>query len=91
MTIQEIKDAIGRFEREMLIGEITVIQPEPPKDYKTIANWNLPAKEQFFTYTVQPDRNRDPSQEFLVTEALRFKYGYWLFINGELYWFTPFY
>jgi len=91
MTVQEIKDAIGRFDRERLIGEITVIQPEPPKDYKTIANWNLPAKEQFFTYTVQPDRNRDPSQEFLVTEALRFKYGYWLFINGELYWFTPFY
>src|SRR6184192_1748241 len=91
MKVAEIKSAIERFQRERLIGEITVYQPEPPKDYKQIANWDLPAKDQYFQYTVQPHRNHDPSQEFLVTEAFRFKYGYWLFINGDLYWFTPFY
>lgn len=91
MKVAEIKASIERFERERIIGEITVYQPEPPKDYKQIVNWDLPAKDQYFQYTVQPHRNHDPSQEFLVTEAFRFKYGYWLFINGELYWFTPFY
>lgn len=91
MKVAEIKEAVARFERQRLIGEIDVFQPEPPKDYKLISNWDLPAKDQYFTYTEQPHRNQEPSQEFLLTEASRFKDGYWLFINGELFWFTPFY
>lgn len=91
MKVSEIKLAIERFERERVIGEITVYLPNPPKDYKKIANWNKEAKDQYFTYTPQPHRNQDPTEEFILQEAERFKNGYWLFINGDLYWFTPFY
>lgn len=91
MNVTEIKLAISNFERERLIGEITVYLPEPPKDYKQIANWNLKQADQKFQYTLQPHRNEQPSEDFLIQEATRFKEGYWLFINGELYWFTPFY
>lgn len=91
MKVAEIKEAIDRFERERLIGEITVYQPEPPKNYKEIANWDLPKEQQKFQYTEQPYRNQQPTEAFLIQEGTRFKLGYWLFINGELYWFTPFY
>lgn len=91
MKVAEIKEAIDRFERERLIGEITVYQPESPKNYKEIANWDLPKELQKFQYTEQPYRNQQPTEAFLIQEGTRFKLGYWLFINGELYWFTPFY
>lgn len=91
MKVAEIKQSIARFERERLIGEITVYLPEPPRDYKEIANWDLPEKEQKFIYTAQPHRNAEPTEAFIRQEISRFKYGYWLFIKGELYWFTPFY
>lgn len=91
MSVADLKQAIIEFERERQIGEITVYLPEPPKDYKQIANWNLPKEKQKFQYTPQPHRNQDPTEEFLKTEAERFKNGYWLFINGQLFWFTPFY
>ncbi len=91
MKVSEIKSAIQSFKRERLIGEITVYIPEPPKDYKEIANWDLDAKKQKFHYTTQPNRVDNPSSEFLLQETNRFKNGYWLFINGNLFWFTPFY
>ena len=91
MKVKEIQEAISRFERVRVIGELTITVPEPPKDYRSIANWDLPQKEQKFYYTEQPHRNTEPSADFILQEAKRFKFGYWLFINGELYWFTPFY
>ena len=91
MKVKEIQEAISRFERVRVIGELTVTVPEPPKDYRSIANWDIPQKEQKFHYTEQPHRNTEPSADFILQEAKRFKFGYWLFINGELYWFTPFY
>lgn len=91
MKVAEIKESIERFERQRLVGEITVYQPEPPKDYKTIANWNLKPLDQYFHYTQQPYRNQEPTQAFLIQEGARFKKGYWIFIKGELFWFTPFF
>jgi hypothetical protein len=90
VLLNDIKESISRFQRERVIGEITVHLPEPPT-YKNIANWDLPKEKQKFQYTEQPDRNKQPTSEFILQEVERFRNGYWLFINGELYWFTPFY
>jgi len=90
MRIPDILRSIGLFERERVIGEITVYLPEPQKDYKKIANWDLKKSEQKFQYTVQPEKNRDPSEAFLKQEFLRFQNGYWFFNNGSLEWITPF-
>lgn len=91
MKVTEIREAIERFERERLIGEITVYLPDTPKDYKFIDNWDLPKEKQKFQYTEQPSRNQEPTEFFLKQETTRFEKGYWLFINGDLYWITPFY
>lgn len=90
MNVSEIKESIANFQRERVIGEITVYLPEPPKDYKQIANWNLKKSDQKFQYTEQPPRNRQPSDDFLSQEFTRFKEGYWFFNNGNLEWVTPF-
>lgn len=82
MLISEAKTAIENFKRERVIGEITVYLPEPP-DYKSIANWDLPVKEQKFRYTEQPIRGKEPDS-FLQQEFNRFAKGYWFFNNGIL-------
>ncbi len=84
MKVSEIKESIELFERERLIGEITVFLPEPPKDYKLIANWDLPKEKQKFKYTVQPERNKEPTNVFLAQEFKRFRDGFWFFCNGNL-------
>lgn len=84
MNVADIKQAIKEFERERIIGEILVQLPEPPKDYKLIANWNLKQHEQKFQYTEQPARVHDPSEAFLKQEYARFLNGYWFFNNGKL-------
>ena len=84
MKVEEIKEAISKFERERVIGEITVHLPSPPKDYKLIANWDLPKEKQKFTYTKQPDKNKEPADEFLLQEFERFQHGYFFFCNGNL-------
>jgi hypothetical protein len=88
VNVSDIKEAISRFERERVIGEITVYLPEPPKDYKQIANWNLKQADQKFQYTEQPPRNRQPSDEFLQQEFNRFLNGYWFLNNGNLEFIT---
>lgn len=90
MKVQYINKAIKDFERERVIGEITVYIPEPPKDYKLIANWDLPQSKQKFYYTEQPDKNKEPTNAFLKQEFERFQNGYWFFNNGTLEWLTPF-
>ena len=62
MTLPEVRTALLAFQREEVIGEITVYKPEPPKNYKDIANWDLPAAKQYFTYTEQPPKNQDPTE-----------------------------
>lgn len=90
MRIADIQRSIGLFERERVIGEITVYLPEPPTDYKKIANWDLKKSEQKFQYTKQPEKNKEPSEAFLKQELSRFQKGYWFFNNGNLEWLTPF-
>ena len=90
MKIGELKEAIAKFDRERIIGEITVYLPELPKHYKDIANWDLPQHEQKFQYTQQPYRTQQPTDEFLQQEFNRFENGYWFFNNGNLEYLTPF-
>jgi len=85
----EAKEAISKFERQRLIGEITVYLPEPP-NYAEIANYNLPTHKQKFCYTEQPLKNREPTSAFLKQEFVRFQEGYWFYNNGNLEWLTPF-
>lgn len=89
MNVSDIKLAISIFQRERVIGEITVYLPEPPKDYKDIANWDLKKADQKFTYTEQPSHNKEPTDAFLAQEFKRFQEGYWFFNNGILEWITP--
>lgn len=91
MNVSEIRESLSRFKTTQVIGEITVTFPDTPKSYRDIANWDRKAKDQKFEYTEQPPRNQEPTQEFILQEAKRFREGYWLFINGELYYLTPFY
>lgn len=90
MKLAEIKSAINKFKTERVIGEITVYLPTPPKDYKTIANYNLKIKDQKFQYTEQPPRHKSPPDDFLKQEFKSFTEGYWFFNNGSLEWLTPF-
>jgi len=90
MTEIELKKAIDSFVRVRDIGEITVYMPEPPSDYKKIANWDKPQKEQKFYYTPQPPRHGSPPDSFLKQEFTRFQKGYWFFNNGTVEWLTPF-
>lgn len=89
MKIAELKEIVARFERERIIGEITVYLPEPPP-VKEIANWDLPKEKQKFYYTEQPHKNQTPTATFLKQEFTRFQEGYWFFNNGTLEWLTPF-
>jgi len=91
VNVSEIREALLRFKPTQVIGEITVTFPDTPKSYKDIANWDRKPCDQKFEYTEQPHRNQEPTQQFILQEAKRLREGYWLFINGELYWLTPFY
>lgn len=79
--------AIENFERERVIGEITVHLPKPPGLTK-IANYNIPKEKQKFQYTEQPKRGSEPSDDFLEQEFDRISNGYWFFNNGNLEYIT---
>jgi len=80
--------AIKNFERERIIGEIMVYLPKPP-NFTKIANFNLRIADQKFQYTKQPDKGKEPSDEFLAQEFDRFENGYWFFNNGNVEWISP--
>ena len=80
MTREACKLAIEKFERERVIGEITVYLPEPPK-WNHIANYNLPADKQFFPYPKVPEII---TEEFLQQEADRLDGGFWFYNGGRL-------
>ena len=88
MRIEDCKRAIGLFERERVIGEITVYLPAPPH-YSKIANYERKKVDQKFYYTIQPHKNQEPDDNFLAQEFDRFQNGYWFFNNGNLEWITP--
>lgn len=89
MTVRElVNKAVAEFERERIIGEITVYLPKPPAHIK-IANSTLPKKKQMFYYTEQPKKGTEPTDEFLRQEFDRFQNGYWFMNNGKLEWITP--
>lgn len=89
MTVRElVNKAIAEFERERVIGEITVYLPKPPAHIK-IANSTLPKKKQMFYYTEQPKKGTEPTDDFLKQEFDRFQNGYWFMNNGKLEWLTP--
>src|ERR1700693_345000 len=89
MDERQLNREIKFFERNRIIGEITVELPEPPKDFKKIAGWALPKSKQKFEYTEQPANKHEPPDSFILQEFKRFEEGYWFFNNGQLEWLSP--
>ncbi len=90
MRVVESAYTAGRnFQRDRVIGEITVTLPKLPP-VNTIVNYGKPIHKQKFEYTAQPPKNQEPSDEFLKQEFYRFENGYWFFNHGNIEWLTPF-
>ena len=87
-TREVVSLAYNAWEKERVIGEITVIYPKPPR-ISDIANFDRPQHKQKFEYTIQPEKGKEPSDEFLAQEFKRFQEGYWFFNNGNLEWLSP--
>lgn len=84
---EHVAAAVANFERERVIGELTIQMPKPPM-VTTIYNYNVPIAKQKFQYTVQPKKNEEPTIEFLRTEVERLTNGFWFFNNGNLEYIT---
>lgn len=85
--IQKTKD----FVRERIIGQHTILLPEPPIS-KDIANFNLPQKDQKFIRTELPkdfkNWEKDARRKFIAQEWDRRLNGYWFYNNGNIEYIT---
>lgn len=79
------------FIRERIIGEHTIILPEPPAA-KDIANYHLPQKDQKFIRTELPKNFRkwedEARKEFIRKEWDKRLNGYWFYNNGNIEYIT---
>jgi hypothetical protein len=86
-----IDDALNKFERKKLCGEVTVTLPTPPL-FRQIDNFDKDKAKQKFNYTDIPedldDLSDEEQNEIVVREYDRIKNGYWFFCDGNLEYVT---
>ena len=86
-----IDEALDKFERKRICGEIQVELPQPPL-FRNIDNWDKDKSKQKFYYADVPDNIEDLSEdtqdEIVAREYDRIKNGYWFFNNGNLEYLT---
>lgn len=104
---QECKDAYDNFKREKnfskevknCVWDIDILLPEPPKDYRTIANYGLPKSERKFPYLDQDfikeidalPLNHPKRKEHLDEMWDRRRNGFWFYNGDNLEWVTGYY
>lgn len=86
-----IDEALDKFERKRVCGEIEVQLPQPPL-FRNIDNWDKEKDKQKFCYANIPDNieelSEDIQDQIVAREYDRIKNGYWFFNNGNLEYLT---
>lgn len=86
-----IEEALDKFERIRICGEIKVELPQPPP-FRRIDNYDKVKKSQRFRYTEVPENMDDLTEMFdngfIEREYDRIRNGYWFFCNGNLEYIT---
>jgi len=86
-----IENALDKFERRKICGEITVDLPKPPP-FRSIDNYDKKKVDQKFRYLEMPDNVDDImdllGDDFIEREYNRIRDGYWFFNFGNLEYIT---
>jgi hypothetical protein len=86
-----IENALDKFDRKRVVGEVTVFLPQPPP-FRTIDNYEKKKVDQRFRYLDIPDNvddlMDDLGDDFIEREYNRIRDGYFFFNFGNLEYIT---